>query len=130
MLCTQRPAFASHNSSNSDVNKFFEDCKHPPTLDLFTSEDGLDVQEALVRIHLCLLLECELVDVQHTVVIFFGAKFSRFTGIVHFAFSILTASLSAHIRQHIFWHASRCRISWNERPQINTRFKYKLGGLL
>ena len=44
----QRPAFASHSSSSSDVNKFFEDCKYPPMLDLFSSEDGLDVQEALV----------------------------------------------------------------------------------
>ena len=66
MLRTQRPAFASHNSSSSDVNKFFEDCKHPPTLDLFTSDDGLDVQEALVRIHVCLLLECVMVDVQYS----------------------------------------------------------------
>ena len=51
---TQRPAFASHHSSSSsDVNKFFEDCKYPPMLDLFSSEDGLDVQEALVGMLTC-----------------------------------------------------------------------------
>ena len=56
----QRPAFASHSSSSSDVNKFFEDCKYPPVLDLFSSEDGLDVQEALVSMNLYLLLACIL----------------------------------------------------------------------
>lgn len=47
VLPLSRPAFASHSSSSSDVNKFFEDCKYPPTLDLFSSDDGLDVQGAL-----------------------------------------------------------------------------------
>ncbi|XP_065883818.1 autophagy-related protein 13-like [Dysidea avara] len=46
-LPVSRPAFASNNTSSSDVNRFFEDCKHPPQLDFFSSKDGLDVQEAL-----------------------------------------------------------------------------------
>jgi hypothetical protein len=47
---TVKPAFASECSPNNNIGQFFEECRNPPSLDMFRSSNIVDINTALVRL--------------------------------------------------------------------------------
>ena len=47
-MCQQKPIFAPEPPASDDLSQFFEECRNPPSLDMFSSGNVMDVNAALV----------------------------------------------------------------------------------
>ena len=50
-FCIQKPAFAN-NSATDELSAFLQQCKETPSLDMFSSENSMDVTAAMVWLYL------------------------------------------------------------------------------
>ena len=47
-MCLQKPIFAPEPPASDDLSQFFEECRNPPNLDMFSSGNVMDINAALV----------------------------------------------------------------------------------
>ena len=55
VFCIQKPAFANY-SATDELSAFLQQCKETPSLDLFSSENSMDVTAAMVWLYLWLVV--------------------------------------------------------------------------
>ena len=47
----QKPVFAPDSQPSDDLGQFFQECKNPPNLDMFSGPTALDINSALVSLN-------------------------------------------------------------------------------
>ena len=57
-FCLQKPIFAPEPPASDDLSQFFEECRNPPNLDMFSSGNVMDVSAALVSYSLSQEVTC------------------------------------------------------------------------
>ena len=57
-FCLQKPIFAPEPPASDDLSQFFEECRNPPNLDMFSSGNVMDVSAALVSYNLSQEVTC------------------------------------------------------------------------